>query len=62
MGRFNRHFAMLVDGGTFVADEGSNADDALGELLEELPPIPTAVDESLRAKSLGPPPEDIPLP
>ena len=35
---------------------------ALDELLEELPPIPSEVDETLRAEPAGPAPEDIPLP
>ena len=35
---------------------------ALDELLAELPPIASEVDETLRAEPAGPPPEDIPLP
>ena len=54
---------VVLEDGKFVASgEGSGTSEALDELLEELPPIPSGVDETLRAVPAGPPPEDIPLP
>jgi chemotaxis protein MotB len=53
---------VLEDGELVASGEGSGTSDALDELLEELPPIPSEVDETLRAEPAGPPPEDIPLP
>jgi len=55
---------VLADGVLVLAEgqgeEGPRSE--LDQLLEALPPIPTAVDESLRQPELGPQPEDIPLP
>lgn len=53
---------VLEDGELVASGDGSGTSDALDELLEELPPIPSEVDETLRAEPAGPAPEDIPLP
>lgn len=54
---------VVLDDAELVPAEGTNPTrDALDQLLEELPPIPDGVDESLRPAPPGPAPEDIPLP
>lgn len=53
---------VLEDGELVASGERNGTGAALDELLEELPPIPSEADETLRAKPAGPPPEDIPLP
>ncbi|MGB0619667.1 MAG: OmpA family protein [Myxococcota bacterium] len=54
---------VVLEDGELVPDGRSGGTrDALDALLEELPPIPNEVDESLRAAPAGPQPEDIPLP
>lgn len=53
---------ILQDGEMVPAESDGDASEELDRLLEELPPIPDEVDERLRPRDLGPPPEDIPLP
>lgn len=53
---------VLEDGELVPVDAEDGERSELDRLLEELPPIPSEADESLRAPDLGPPPEDIPLP
>lgn len=53
---------ILADGDLIDAGAGDAARAELDALLETLPPIPSAADDSLRAPAPAPPPEDIPLP
>lgn len=60
----NRRVEILIlEDGDLISDPSRNgADSELNRLLEVLPPLPGEPDDSLKAKSLGPPPPDIPLP
>lgn len=61
----NRRVEIVVlhaDASSLDDREAAAESGELGRLLDALPPIPSEVDESLKPRDLGPPPEDIPLP
>lgn len=53
---------VLADADLVETPRDEDPERELGRLLEELPPIPDEVDESLRPANPGPAPFDIPLP
>jgi chemotaxis protein MotB len=54
---------VIMEDGELIRDQSSDREASeLDRLLDVLPPLPAEADDSLKPKSLGPPPPDIPLP
>ncbi len=54
---------VIMEDGELIAEQsGDKETSELDRLLDVLPPLPQEADGSLKAKDLGPPPADIPLP
>lgn len=54
---------VIMEDGELISEQGGKKEASeLDRLLDVLPPLPTEADDSLKAKDLGPPPLDIPLP